>query len=114
VLVPDILRTAIRQRRCVSIAVDGLRRKVCPHAIGFKDNRVKLLAFQYSGESASGLPIGGGWRVFNLDDVHSAEFLDGPWHSEHDYVIKLETSFEFVRCSVSPRLHAVLRNDCGC
>jgi hypothetical protein len=110
-LVSDILRTAIRQRRCVSITADGLRRKVCPHAIGFKNNRVKLLGFQYSGESASGLPISGGWRIFNLDDVHSIEFLDGPWHSEHNYVIKLETSFEFVHCKVSPGLHAVPRND---
>jgi hypothetical protein len=46
--------------------------------------------------------------------VHSVEFLDGPWRSEHDYVIKLETSFEFVHCKVNPGRHAVPRNDCGC
>ena len=101
--VHNVLRTAILTRRCVLVRAEGLRRKLCPHALGSKDYRLKLLAFQYEGGSASGLSTSGGWRTFNLADIQWAEIIEDPtWHSSNDYLAKLETSFDAIECQARP------------
>ena len=61
------LRTAIRCQRPVEmLTAAGRLRQVCPHALGHKDHRLKVLVFQFFGESASGLPSRGAWRSFFL------------------------------------------------
>jgi hypothetical protein len=78
------------------------RREVCPHALGYKDHRRKVLVYQYSGASASGLAKDGAWRCFFLDDIRWTEIIDGAWCSSRDYVIKADTSFDYIECQVSP------------
>jgi hypothetical protein len=97
-----ILKSAILGRRCVMLRGEGLRRKLCPHALGFKNKRLKLLAFQYGGDSASGLPASGGWRSFLVDGIEWAELTDGAWRSSDDYLAKLETTFDRVECQARP------------
>ncbi len=60
-LVDGILKTAIQCRRPVEMLTAGHLRQVCPHALGHKDYRLKVLVFQFFGESASGLPSRGAW-----------------------------------------------------
>lgn len=100
--VHETLKSAIRNRRCVLMMAEQRRREVCPHALGYKDKRLKVLAYQYAGGSASGLANDGGWRCFVLDDVWWAEIIDGTWHSSRDYIVKAETSFDYVECQVLP------------
>jgi predicted DNA-binding transcriptional regulator YafY len=74
------LRTAIRCQRPVEmLTAAGRLRQVCPHALGHKDYRLKVLVFQFFGESASGLPSRGAWRSFFLDEIEWAKIIDGPW-----------------------------------
>lgn len=82
------------------------RREVCPHALGYKDKRLKVLVYQYSGGSASGLAGGGAWRCFFVDDILWTEITDGPWQSARDYIIKADTSFDYISCQAQPVLHA--------
>ena len=101
---------AVSRQRCVVIFAARRRRSVAPHAIGVKNGRLKLLAFQYSGGSVSGLAKDGGWRTFLLDEIFSAEIVNDAWHSAPDYLIKLETSFDTVQSQVPhvrrPAAHA--------
>jgi hypothetical protein len=104
--VHETLKTAIRKRCCVVMMAEGRRREVCPHALGYKDKRLKLLVYQYSGASASGLANDGAWRCFFFDDIWWTEIASGPWHSSPDYVAKAETSFDHIECLVPPLIHS--------
>jgi hypothetical protein len=42
----DILESALRQRRAVQLSYHGRWRTVCPHALGWKNNKAMLLAYQ--------------------------------------------------------------------
>jgi hypothetical protein len=98
----DTLATAIRTRRCVLLVAERRRRRVCPHALGYKGKHCKVLVYQFDGDSASGLARAGAWRSFHLDDVTSAELTAGPWHSSPDFIIKAETSFDRIECQATP------------
>ena len=56
---------------------------------------------QFFGESVSGLPSGGAWRSFFLDDIAWAKIIDGPWRSGRNRVAKVEASFDHLE--VHPR-----------
>lgn len=99
------LTAAILCRRAVKIRAKGWEREVCPHALGYRDGRCKVLTYQYSGGSASGLAADGGWRCFVLQDILRIEITDGAWHTSHDYVAKLETSFNSIDCQTRPLVH---------
>jgi hypothetical protein len=99
-----ILRSAIRRQCPVEmLTLAGRLRQVCPHALGHKDYRLKVLVFQFFGESASGLPSRGAWRSFFLDDIAWAKIIDGPWQSGRSRLAKIETSFDHVDLEVRPR-----------
>ena len=101
--VNGILKTAIRCRRPVEMLTAGRLRQVCPHALGHRDYRLKVLVFQFSGESASVLPSDGAWRSFFLDDIAWAKITDGPWRSGRNRIAKIEASFDHVDLEVRPR-----------
>jgi predicted DNA-binding transcriptional regulator YafY len=104
VLVFDVLKKAIELHHCVQIVVSGTWRDVCPLALGYKDSRLRLLAFQYRGDSASGLGATGGWRCFFLSDISFARVNNDPWRSGDYSVWKLESSFDTVICGVGRRV----------
>ena len=107
--VHEILKTAIWCRRPVEMLTAGCLRQVCPHALGYKHGRLKVLVFQFSGASASVLPSGGGWRSFFLDEISWAKFIDGSWQSDRNHVAKVEASFDHVDLEVRPRALASRR-----
>jgi predicted DNA-binding transcriptional regulator YafY len=76
-----LFRAAILGRKQVTCVYRGKRRKLCPHVLGFKNGRERVLAYQFEGESNSNLPPGGEWRCLHLDDVLQAGMRDGDWHT---------------------------------
>jgi hypothetical protein len=100
--VQEILKTAIWCKHPVEMLTEGRLRQVCPHALGYKDSRLKVLVFQFSGESASVLPAGGAWRSFFLDDIEWAKIVDGPWRSDRNQVAKIEASFDHIDLEIRP------------
>lgn len=61
-------------------------REVCPHTLGHKNGREKVLGFQFAGESSRGLPPGGAWRCMFVDEVILLETKDGEWHTADNHM----------------------------
>ncbi|HXZ00926.1 MAG TPA: hypothetical protein VEI03_13060 [Stellaceae bacterium] len=98
--VHETLRQAIIYKRCVRVRTAGFARDICPHALGFKDGSPRVLAFQYSGSSVSGLASGGQWRAFFVRDIEEANLIEGRWHSGSNLVAKVEACLDRVEYSV--------------
>jgi len=74
-------RRAILERKQVTCTYRGLQREICPHILGHSKGEEKVLAFQFAGESTSGLPPEGEWRCLRLSDVRNVQMRDGRWYS---------------------------------
>ncbi len=94
------IKAAIEARHCVEILAGGHRRVVCPHVLGRKAGRPKVLVFQCDGGSDSGLAPSGGWRCFPLFDIVEAKPVSGTWHTAHDFIAKSEVSLDQIECVV--------------
>src|SRR5713226_1896632 len=100
--VHEVLKKAIWCKRPVEMLTEGRLRQVCPHALDHKDSRLKVLVFQFSGDSASVLLSAGAWRSFFLDDIHWAKIIDGHWRSDRNQVAKIEASFDHIDLEIGP------------
>lgn len=81
-----MIREAMEKRQQVVCLYQGRLREVCPHTIGYKSGREKLLSFQFAGESSRGLPPGGEWRCMFIDQITDVEARDGEWHTRNDHL----------------------------
>jgi hypothetical protein len=86
--VEDIYRliwTAAARKRPVTAVYKDLPRLFCPHRLGRnRAGQLRVLCYQYGGESESGLEATGSpanWRCVVLEKLRSVELLDGPWRS---------------------------------
>jgi len=94
----ETLKNAIAHKRCVRVFAGGRSRDICPQALGKKDGKPRLLAFQYEGGSVSGLAAGGQWRTFFLTDIAAAALIEGAWQTGPSVVAKTEASLDQVEC----------------
>jgi hypothetical protein len=76
----QLFREAILGEKQVTCTYQGHYRELCPLIIGHKRGEERVLAFQFSGQSSSGLPPGGNWKCLYLAQVEDAEMRDGPWY----------------------------------
>jgi len=85
VVVDQLVRRAMAERRRLKLRLYGLVRVVEPIAYGIRKDQRQLLAYQVAGESRSGeLPD---WRWIRLERATDLELLDEPFgearpHSE--------------------------------
>jgi hypothetical protein len=98
----DTLRRAITFKQCVRVLAAGRSRDICPHALGVKDGRPRLLAFQYDGGSTSGLAPGGQWRAFFLHEIAMASPIDGVWQTGPNLLVKAEACLDRVEYQARP------------
>lgn len=77
----QVLRQAIIGRQQISCDYQGHHREICPHAIGTKNGRAKMLSWQFAGQSSRGLPPRGEWRCMFVDEITNAVARDGAWHT---------------------------------
>ena len=95
------IREAILQRRQVIAIYKGYGREMCPHAIGTKEGKAHVLCFQFGGESSKGLPPGGEWRCFEVDELQNVSVREGPWHTAPNYSGWRQTCIDQVDVEVS-------------
>ena len=80
-----IVRMAVETRRPISAVYHNRQRLFCPHRLGRnKEGQLRVLCYQYGGESESGLKPAGSsdnWRCIVLDKLRSVELLDGKWRT---------------------------------
>jgi hypothetical protein len=88
----DVLSAAIRDKQCLTGLYDGAVRHFAPHALGTAaDGTPAVFVFQYAGETATGMPIGGEWRCFHLDRLSHLRLNEHRWRSRSNYSLKRQT-----------------------
>ncbi len=85
-----VLEEALRQRRPVLVSYHGKQRLICPHALGWKNNRPMLLAYQTGGQTSTGaLPADPRkrWRCMFVDDIDQldADHETSAWSTADNY-----------------------------
>ena len=84
----DVLERALTERRAVKARYHGHERIVCPHELGWKNDRAKALVYQSNGTtSAGGLPIDRRhrWRTMFVDEIEHATLVDDEWETADNY-----------------------------
>ena len=97
----ELIVEAIRTRQQVTARYLGAERVFSPHALGTKHGKPHVLAYQFAGESRSGLPAGGEWRCLNLEDLEEIALHPGPWHSAAN-VFNPQSCLDDVAVAVEP------------
>jgi hypothetical protein len=81
----SLVRAAIRGRRPIAAVYEGCKRLLCAHKLGWnKDGQLRVLCYQYAGESQSGLGPAGApenWRCLAIEKLSDVELLETPWQT---------------------------------
>ncbi len=85
-----LLEAALRHRRPVRVSYHGKQRLVCPHALGWKNDRPMVLAYQSGGDTTSGTLAADPrkrWRCLFVDEIDKvgAAGPDDAWASADNY-----------------------------
>ena len=76
-----LFEQAMAERTQILCMYDGFRRELCPIILGHSEGEEKALAYQFGGESRSGLPRGGEWRCLFLSNVSNVQLRKGRWYT---------------------------------
>jgi hypothetical protein len=80
-----MVRKAVATRRPMGATYHNRYRLLCPHRLGRnKAGQLRVLCYQYGGESESGLRAAGSpanWRCIALDKLGEVEILSGAWRT---------------------------------
>jgi hypothetical protein len=79
-----LLEHAIINKLVVRARYHGHDRVLSPHALGWKNRRPKLLAYQTDGTTSQGtLPADPcqRWRSMFVDEIEDAAIIDRPWQT---------------------------------
>ena len=76
-----LLLQAIKGKKQVLATYDNHEREFCPHVLGYKDNELRVLVYQFAGTSSKG-PVRGEWKCFVVANLSRAMLRDGPWHTD--------------------------------
>jgi hypothetical protein len=86
--VEDIYRlvwTAVANKRPIEASYHRRPRLFCPHRLGRnKEGQLRILCYQYGGESASGLEPPGSpanWRCIALEKLSKVKLLEDAWRT---------------------------------
>ena len=67
----------------IAAIYENRERRLCPHILGRnREGQLRLLGYQYGGESGSGLQGKdgrGAWRCFAVDKLSGVRLLEGAW-----------------------------------
>lgn len=81
----DTLRDAIEAKSRVQCMYQGHVRKMCPHVIGTKEGKLKVLSYQFGGSSSSPLPADGQWKCMFVDQISDVEIVEGEWRTSENH-----------------------------
>ena len=79
----ELIKNAMKKGKSISCNYDGLFRKMSPYILGWKNNELQCLLYQYGGKSKSGVINGvseKNWRCLKLSKLKNIEVLDEPLH----------------------------------
>ena len=77
--------TAVASKRPIEARYHGRPRLLCPHRLGRnKEKQLRVLCYQYGGESESGLRPPGSpanWRCIALEKLSQVKLLEDTWRT---------------------------------
>ena len=77
--------TSVASKQPMEAYYQGRRRLFCPHRLGRnRAGQLRVLCYQYGGESDSGLQPAGSpanWRCMALEKLSKVKPLDAPWRT---------------------------------
>ena len=80
-----LVRMAVIGKRPIRAIYHGWDRWFCPHRLGRNhEGQIRVLCYQYGGESGSGLQAAGSpanWRCIALEKLSRVELLEGAWQT---------------------------------
>lgn len=83
------LAQALNQRRTVRAYYHGRERILCPHALGWKNGRPKVLSLQAGGTTSRG-PVPADpqqrWRSMFIDQIENPVITDDTWQTADNYL----------------------------
>ena len=81
----ELIAKAILEKKAISATYQNRYRELCPHTLGYKNDKEHALMYQFGGGSKSGLSPGGSgdnWRCIFVDQLSNVELLEGEkWHT---------------------------------
>ena len=83
-----VLDQALKERRPVRARYHGHERVLCPHGLGWKHGRAKVLAYQAGGTTSHGALLGDPrqrWRSMFVDEIEAPVIIDGPWETADNF-----------------------------
>src|SRR5919201_2677626 len=90
--VEDIYRliwTAVANKKPIEAMYDKRLRLFCPHRLGRnRDGQLRVLCYQYGGESKTGLEPEGSpanWRCVELERLSRVKLLESAWHTASNH-----------------------------
>jgi hypothetical protein len=103
-----LLERALIERTPVQVRYHGHQRVLCPHALGWKHGRPKMLAYQTGGTTSHGpLPDNPHqrWRSMFVDEIEDPVITDGLWQSANNHSPNSNCIDDLeIAISIAPRL----------
>jgi hypothetical protein len=83
----EVLKRALTERRAVRARYHGHERVLCPHALGWKNGRAKVLAYQSDGTTGRGAlpPPPQCWRSMFVDELEQPTITNDRWQTADNY-----------------------------
>ena len=80
-----LIWTAVEHKCPIAAMYNSLPRLLCPHRLGRnKHGQIRVLCYQYGGESETGLQSVGSpanWRCIAVEKLSAVELLEGSWRT---------------------------------
>ena len=81
----ELVWTAVANKKPIAAIYQGRDRRFCPHRLGRnREGQLRVLCYQYGGESQSGLrPVGSpaNWRCVALEKLSRVKLVEGAWRT---------------------------------
>jgi len=81
----QLVWNAVSKKQPIEAVYVGRARLLCPHRLGRNRlGQLRVLCYQYAGESGSGLELTGSeknWRCLVLERLSRVKLIDGPWRT---------------------------------
>ena len=81
----SLVRTAVANKQPIEAVYERRLRLFCPHRLGRnREGRLRVLCYQYGGDSRSGLqPVGSpeNWRCIVLEKLSRVKLIEGAWQT---------------------------------
>jgi hypothetical protein len=84
-----LVRWAVVSKRPIRAVYQGRERWFCPHRLGRnREGQIRVLCYQYGGESRSGLQLVGSpanWHCVALEKLSRVQVLEDAWQTAPDH-----------------------------